>query len=76
MLGGIDELKGGIVEKIMPGLEEMSSGISGELQPGFTQVSWLLLGIWLVSLIVFLVVGILIGRARRARASSDRSASM
>ncbi|NLA27289.1 MAG: hypothetical protein GX878_07840, partial [Firmicutes bacterium] len=69
------ELRGGIVEKIMPGLEQMGSGISGELQPGFTKVSMLLLIIWLVSLLIFLVVGLLIGRAGKAKASAGPGAS-
>ena len=76
VLGGVDELKSGITEKIMPGLEQMSTGISGELQPGFSKVSTLLLVIWLVSMVVLLVVGIFIGRGRKAKASTDRSASM
>ncbi|HOA36196.1 MAG TPA: hypothetical protein PKL00_08015, partial [Bacillota bacterium] len=76
VLGGIDELKSGIVDKIMPGLEKMGTGISDELQPGFSKVSLLLLAIWLVSLVILLVVGIIIGRAGRAKASAGRSASM
>ena len=76
VLGGVDELKSGITEKIMPGLEQMSTGISGELQPGFSKVSTLLLVIWLVSMVVLLVVGIFIGRGRKAKVSTDRSASM
>ncbi|NLA10580.1 MAG: hypothetical protein GX883_00440 [Firmicutes bacterium] len=75
VLGGIGELKGGIVTKIIPGLEQMITGITGELQPGFNKVSLLLLAIWLVSMVVFLVVGILIGRSVRAKASSGSSAS-
>ncbi len=75
VLGGIGDLKGGITEKIMPGLEQMSSGITDELQPGFTKVSLLLLAIWAVSLIILLVVGILIGRSGKAKASAGRSAS-
>ncbi len=75
VLGGIDELKGGITEKIIPGLEKMGSGITDELQPGFTKVSLLLLGIWAVTMIILLVVGILIGRSGKAKASAGRSAS-
>ena len=73
VLDGIGELKGGIVRKIIPGLEKMITGITGELQPGFSKVSLLLLAIWLVSIAVFLVVGILIGRSARAKASSGTS---
>lgn len=75
VLGGIGELKGGIVKKIIPGLEKMISGITGELQPGFTKVSLLLLAAWLVSVLVFLGVGILIGRAVKAKASAGGSVS-
>jgi len=60
----------------MPGLEEMNEGIQGELQPGFSKVSVLLLLIWLVSLVVVLVVGILIGRGRKPKASAGQSASL
>jgi len=74
--GGIEQLKSGITDQIMPGLEEMNEGIKSEMQPGFSKVSVLLLVIWLASLIVVLVVGILIGRGRKARVSAGQSASM
>lgn len=76
VLDGIAKLKGGITEKVMPGLTEMNEGIKGDLQPGFTKVSLLLTGIWLVSLVIFLVVGILIGRGRKGKVSAGRSAAM
>lgn len=76
VLDGIGKLKLGIVEKILPGLQEMGTGIEEQLQPGFSKVSMLLLVIWLVSLVVLLVVGILIGRARKRKASSGHGAAM
>jgi hypothetical protein len=73
VLGGLGKLKDGIAAKVIPGLEEMNVGIQDELQPGFSKVSMLLLAIWLVSLVIFLVVGILIGRGRKAKASAGAS---
>ena len=74
ILEGINTIKGNVSDKVIPGLEKMDAGIGGELQPGFTKVSVLLLVIWLVTLAVFLVVGLLIGRAGKAKAA--RGATM
>lgn len=76
VLGGVNQLQEGVAASVIPGLEEMHTGIQGELQPGFTTVSWLLLAIWLVSVLLFLAIGILIGRARRAKADAGHSTSL
>ncbi|MEW5785774.1 MAG: hypothetical protein AB1767_12010 [Bacillota bacterium] len=74
VLGGIAQLKGGITEKILPGLTAMNAGISDQLQPGFSKVSMLLGLIWLVTLVIVLVVGLLVGRAKKK--ASGHSASV
>jgi hypothetical protein len=71
---GVSELKGGVTGKILPGLQKIQTGISGEMQPGLSKLSVLFTIIWAASLIVILLVGIAIGRARKKDAPS-RSAS-
>ena len=73
-MGGINELSAGVTGLILPGLNDMHEGIQGELQPGFSKVSLLLLIIWLATLVVFLIIGLLIGRATK-KASAGRSAA-
>lgn len=72
VLGGMDQLQAGISGSVIPGFEEMNKGVKEELQPGFTKVSVLLLVIRLVSLVIFLAVGILSGRNRKGKISAAK----
>jgi len=76
VLDGVNDLQEGVAAGVIPGLEKIETGIREELQPGFTKVSALLLVIWLVTSAILSVASTLIDRARKARASANKSASV
>ncbi len=70
VLDGVTELRSGITGQVIPGLQEMETGIGESLLPGFSQVSMLLLVIWLVTLLIGVIIAFFVGRSSSKKSHS------